>query len=86
MIKVTLIRTHGCSQCIIVEQTLERMKSDYPDLTIEEIDLTSEKGQELVQKYSIFSSPGILVNDNFFTFGGATEEQFRKKFNELKQK
>ena len=84
MIKVTLIRPEGCQHCVAVKQTLENLKSDYPDLVVEEIDMTSPEGMELVQKYNIMSSPGILVNDEFFTFGGATEEQLREKFEELK--
>ena len=84
MIKVTLIRPPGCSHCAAVKATLENMKVDYSELTIEEIDMTTPEGQELVQKYNILSSPGILVNDEFFAFGGATAEQFKKKFDELK--
>lgn len=84
MIKVTLIRPQGCSHCLMVKTTLEKMKTDYPELVIEEIDMTASKGQELVQKHNILSSPGILVNDEFFAFGGATEEQLKKKFDELK--
>lgn len=86
MIKVTLIRPLGCAHCAAVKATLEKMKNDYPGLTVEEIDMTTPEGQALVQKYNILSSPGILVNDEFFAFGGATEDQFKKKFNELKQK
>lgn len=85
MIKVTLIRPEGCAHCVAVKATLEKMKTDYPDLIIEEVDMVTPKGQEMVKKYSIMSSPGILVNDDFFAFGGATEEQFKKKFDELKK-
>lgn len=85
MIKVTLIRPQGCSHCAAVKATLDKMKTAYPDLEIEEIDMTTEKGQALVQKFSILSSPGVLVNDEFFAFGGATEDQFRKKFEGLKK-
>lgn len=45
--------------------------------------MATPKGQEMVQKYNIMSSPGILVNDEFFAYGGATAEQFAKKFAEL---
>lgn len=44
MIKVTLIRPSGCHHCIAVKATLEKMKVDYPELTIEEIDMTIPKG------------------------------------------
>lgn len=84
MIKITLIRPDGCQHCVAVKTTLEKMKADYPELIVEDIDMVTPEGQELVKKHGILSSPGILVNDEFFAFGGATEEQFRKKFDELK--
>ncbi len=86
MIKVTLIRPPGCTHCAAVKTTLEKMKADYPELVIEEIDMTTLEGQRVVQKHNILSSPGILVNDEFFAFGGATEKQLRGKFEELRQK
>ena len=86
MIKVTLNRQEVCAHCKAVKATLEEMKSDYPDITIEEVDMVTPEGQEMVKKYGILSSPGILVNDEFFVFGGATKEQFIEKFEELKQK
>lgn len=85
MLKVTLIRPQGCQHCVAVKETLEKMKAEYPELTIEEIDMTTPEGQELVKKHNILSSPGILVNDEFFVFGGATEKQFKEKFDALKQ-
>jgi len=85
MIKVTLIRPDGCAHCKAVKATLEGMKSDYPDIEVEEVDMLSPEGREAVQKYGILSSPGILINDEFFAFGGATEEQFREKFDEIKK-
>lgn len=85
MIKITLIHSPGCAHCVAVKATLEKMKTDYSELVIEEIDMTTEDGQRLVQKFGILSSPGILINDEFFAFGGATEDQFRKRFDELKK-
>ena len=85
MLKITLIRPDGCSHCKAVKDTLEEMKSDYPDITIEDVDMITPLGQEMVKKYGILSSPGILINDEFFAFGGATKEQFRKKFEELEK-
>lgn len=86
MIKVTLVRPSGCRHCGAVKETLEKMRKDYPDLIIEDVDMMTKEGQEMVLKYGILSSPGILVNDEFFAMGGATEDQLRKKFEELKNK
>lgn len=85
MIKVTLIRPGGCAHCKAVKATLEAMRQEYPDLSVEEIDMVTPEGQALVQKYRILSSPGILINGEFFAFGGATEAQFREKFDALKK-
>lgn len=86
MIKVTLIRPSGCQHCVQVKGTLEKLKTDYPDLVIEEIEATTPEGQGLIMKHGILSSPGILMNDEFFAMGGATEKQLREKFEELKRK
>ncbi len=37
MIKVTLIRPSGCQHCVQVKGTLEKLKTDYSDLTLEKI-------------------------------------------------
>lgn len=85
MIKVTLVRPSGCMHCGAVKEVLEGIKKDYPNLVIEEVEATSPEGIELIQKHGILSSPGILVNDEFFAMGGATEQQLRKKLETLKQ-
>lgn len=84
MINVTLIRPSGCAHCGAVKEALEKLKTDYPDLTLKEIEATTDEGKALIMKHGILSSPGILVNDQFFAMGGATEKQLREKFDELK--
>lgn len=83
MIKVTLIRPSGCMHCVQVKGTLEKLKDDYPDLVIEEVEATTPEGQALIIQHGILSSPGILVNDKFFAMGGATEKQLRERFEAL---
>lgn len=85
-IKVTLIRPEGCAHCATVKVTLEKLKKEYRDIVVENIDMLSAKGQTLVKNHHIMASPGILVNDEFFAMGGATEAQFKKKFEQLKKK
>lgn len=84
MIKVTLIYPSGCQHCVQVKGTLETLKIDYLDLVIEEIEVTTLEAQVLIQKHGILVSPGILINDEFFIMGGATESQLREKFEQLK--
>ena len=84
MIKITLIRPDGCGHCVAVKKIIEKLKADYPEITLEEIDMLSPEGMALVQKHHILSSPGILVNDEFFSMGGAKETELRNKLEELK--
>lgn len=69
--------------CAAVKLTLEELKKDYPNLEVEDLDMETDKGMELVQKHQILASPGILINGEYFASGGATKEQLRKKFEEL---
>lgn len=83
--KVTLISSPGCMHCVAVKGTLKQLKEDkYPTLEVQDVDMASPEGQELVAKHKIMASPGILVNDEFFAMGGATREQFEEKFKDLK--
>lgn len=84
MLKVTLVSTPNCSHCLEVKKTLEKMKAEYPDLTIEEVSALTEAGQRLIHKHSIMSSPGILINDEFFSMGIVPEKQFKEKFDSLR--
>ncbi len=85
MIKIILIRPAGCIHCVQVKGTLEKLKKEY-NISVEDVDMLSAKGQALVKKHGIMASPGILVNDEFFAMGGATEKDFRRKFEELTNK
>lgn len=84
MLRVTLVRPEGCVHCKQILGTLEKLKKDYPSLEVEDLDMLSERGQKIVQENAILASPGILVNGEFFASGGASEDQLRKKFEELK--
>ena len=53
-------------------------------MQIEEIDAATAKGMELVQKYSIMASPGIIINGELFSTGALNKEDFVKKLHQLK--
>ena len=45
----------------------------------EEIDMTTEKGQEIIQKYAILASPGIIISGELFSSGGVKKEKLVEK-------
>lgn len=82
MITITMVSTEGCHTCKEVKETLNKLTSEY-DLSINEVDATTDKGQELIKKHNISSSPGLIINNEFFSSGKVTEKQLRNKFDTL---
>jgi len=84
MIDIQFITVPGCHECAKAKNIFEELKSQYPEMQITEINVTSPEGMALVQKYGIFSSPGIIVNGELFSTGALHKESFIKKLDELK--
>ncbi len=45
--------------------------------------ITTPEGMEMAGKYSIFASPGIIINGELFSTGGVDKDEFIKKIKEL---
>ena len=84
MISVQLVISPGCTHCAEVRKVLDELKPKYPSMQVEEIDATTEKGMELVVKYSIMASPGTIVNGELFATGGINKDSLVKKLDSLK--
>jgi len=76
-INVEILATPGCSRCAQTKKILEKIKPDFPTLTIKETDIT--KHPEVVQKYQIMSTPGVVINGKLEFEGGASEQALREK-------
>ncbi len=83
-IEMILVTREGCVHCSQTKEILKKIKPDYPKLSVREVDITTPKGQKLVGKYGIMSSPGIIINGKLFSMGGSTEKELRKKIDEWK--
>lgn len=82
-VKLQELSAPGCQICKAFEEFWHSIEKDFPNVEYENIDITTPKGQELVQKYMIFSSPGILINGELFSSGGFDRDDFIKKLKEL---
>lgn len=80
--KLELLTSPGCTHCHEVNEYLAEIKPQIPHVDVEEIDILSPRGQEMVQKYMIFSSPGIIIDGELFATGGVDKG---KLFERLKQ-
>ena len=53
--KVEILTTPGCTNCSVVEQMLDELKISYKVIDVTE-------NSEYLEKYPIFTAPGIVVN------------------------
>lgn len=85
MKKVTLeeLTSPGCHNCAAFKEFWEEIKGDWPNVDFKEVSLTEPEGQEMVQKYQIFASPGIILNNELFSTGGINKDAFIEKLTEL---
>ena len=73
----------GCHTCKELEALWETIKGDFPNVDFRRVDVTTEQGQELVQKHMIFASPGVVINGALFSTGGFSKEKLITKLKEL---
>ena len=82
-VKLQELSAPGCQICRAFEEFWHSIQKDFPNVEYENIDITTLKGQELVQKHMIFSSPGIVINGELFSSGGFDRDAFIKKLKDL---
>ncbi len=71
--KVEVLTTPGCSNCNILEKMLDDLGVRY-DL----IDVT--KNPEYLEKYPIFTAPGLVVDEKLEFTGIPKKEKLEKMF------
>lgn len=83
-VKITELTSPGCVHCAEAKKIFEEeIRSLFPDVEIEYVDMLTEEGQNLIQEHSIMSSPGILVNGELFSMGGLNKGKLIEKIREL---
>lgn len=70
--KVEILTTPGCSNCSVVEKLLDEIKVPY-----EVIDVTEKP--EYLEKYPIFTAPGIVINGKLEFTGIPKKEKLMEK-------
>lgn len=80
MIKIQEVSAPGCAHCAEAKKILEgEIKTQFPNVEFEYIEMMSEQGQKMVQEYGIMSSPGIIVNGELFSVGGLDKNKLVEK-------
>ena len=71
--KVEILTTPGCSNCKILEKMLDELGVSY-DL----IDVTEKP--DYLEKYPIFTAPGLVVNEKLEFTGIPKKDRLKKIF------
>ena len=80
---VESLSTPNCHNCHVFEEFWHSIEKNYPNVKYRNISVLSPEGAEMIQKYSIFVSPGIIINRELFSTGGVDKEKFINKIKEL---
>ena len=72
--RITLLSQDNCGFCERAKQVLARVGVRYP-LQIIEISLNSPEGQAIATSAGILFAPGVLVDDQPFSFGRLSERK-----------
>ena len=70
--KVEVLTTPGCTNCNVLEKMLDALGVKY-DL----VDVTEKP--EYLKKYSIFTAPGLVINNKLEFTGIPKSEELEKK-------
>lgn len=73
----------GCSHCAEFEKFWHSIENEWPTVEYKKTMVTAPEGQELAQKFMIFASPGIIINNELFSTGGVNKQKFVAKLKEL---
>lgn len=71
MVKVEILTTPGCVSCVKVEKMLDELKVKYKIFNI-------TKNPKLLEKYKVYTSPGVIINGKL-AFSGVPSMKDLKK-------
>jgi len=88
MAKIVLqeLSSPGCVHCAEFEKFWHSIEKDWPNAEYKKTDITTPEGQDLIHKYMIFASPGIIINGELFSTGGFNKDKLLGKLKELSGK
>ena len=73
----------GCHNCKAFEEFWHGVESQFPNVSYKNVNVITPEGTEMVGKYMILASPGIIINGELFSTGGVNKEKFINKIKEL---
>lgn len=85
MREITLVQisSPGCHNCEVFASFWENAQSQFPHVTRKEISIMSPEAAPYLAKHHILASPGIIIDDEFFSAGPVDTEALTHRLTEL---
>ena len=84
-VTLEVLASPGCHNCKAFEEFWHSIEKEWSNVSFKHLDVTTPEGQEMAGKYMIFSSPGIILNNELFATGGFDKDKFVIKLKEISQ-
>lgn len=78
--EVLLLTTSHCHFCSDAQELLELLGAEF-DLTVRQIDLSSQEGKLISERVGLPMTPGILIDNELVSYGRPSERKLRREFN-----
>jgi glutaredoxin len=79
-IQLQEVSVPGCVDCARFKRLWEeKLSKEFPQVVLQEMNAITPEGQEMVAKFGIMASPGIIINGELFSVGAVNEAALRQK-------
>ena len=76
---VVILTQTGCHFCEMATEILGSLGAEF-DLEVRHVNLASQEGKLIAQKVGLPIPPGILIDDELFSYGRPSERRLRREF------
>ncbi len=78
MVEVAIVSKEGCTPCLRVKRIVGELKAEIPQISVREVDFTSQEGVELAMRENILYPPAVLIDGRLFAKGKIFEEPLKE--------
>jgi glutaredoxin len=76
--RITLLTRSGCDLCEQAKTTLDRLRNQLGDVTVEFVDVDTVEGRRMAGETGMVFPPGLLVDGQAFSYGRLSERKLRR--------
>ena len=76
--RILLLTQEACGLCAQAKEILERLQGEY-GFSLDLLDLRTREGEALALRHGILFPPGILLEEEPFSYGRLSERKLRRE-------